>query len=78
MQYCLKLSSTAQNPAYSGVFAGKFKLAFDSKSRPEALNCFRIELDLVLKIIKDYTSLIKDGKVIEFCWIASHVNIPDN
>jgi len=31
MQYCLKLSSTAQNPAYSGVFAGKFKLAFDCK-----------------------------------------------
>jgi len=31
MQYCLKLSSTAQNPAYSGVFAGKFKLAFDRK-----------------------------------------------
>jgi len=31
MQYCLKLSSTAQNPAYSGGFAGKFKLAFDRK-----------------------------------------------
>jgi len=31
MQYCLKLSSTAQNPAYSGVLAGKFKLAFDRK-----------------------------------------------
>jgi len=39
---------------------------------------FRIELDLVLKIIKDYTSLIKAGKVIEFCWIPSHVNIPGN
>jgi len=31
MQYCLKLSSAAQNPAYVGVFAGKFKLAFDRK-----------------------------------------------
>jgi len=101
MQYCLKVSSTAQNPAYSGVFARKFKLAFDrkpnqipplgirvqpnlhaelcaislamdfirhskdtsfiifsdSKSSLEALNGFTIELDLVLKIIKDYTSL---------------------
>jgi len=28
--------------------------------------------------IKDYTSLIKAGKVIEFCWIPSHVNIPGN
>jgi len=31
MQYCLKPSSIAQNPAYSRVFAGKFKLAFDRK-----------------------------------------------
>ena len=31
MQYCLKLSSTAHNLAYSGVVAGKFKLAFDRK-----------------------------------------------
>jgi len=50
----------------------------DSKSSLEALNGFRIELDLVLKIIKDYTSLIKAGKVIEFCWIPSYVNIPGN
>ena len=44
----------------------------------EALNGVRIELDLVLKIIKDYTSLIKAGKAIKFCWIPSHVNIPGN
>jgi len=50
----------------------------DSKSSPEALNGFKIGLDLVLKIIKDYTSFIKAGKVIEFCWIPSHVNIPGN
>jgi len=31
MQYCLKLSSTPQNPAYSRVLAGKFKFAFDRK-----------------------------------------------
>ena len=53
----------------------KFIVFSDSKSRLEALNGFKIKLDLVLKIIKDYTSLIKAGKVIEFCWIPSHVNI---
>jgi len=47
-------------------------------SSPEALSGFKIELNLVLKIIKDYTSLVKAGKVIEFCWIPSHVNIPGN
>ena len=44
----------------------------------EALNGFKIELDLVQKIIKDYTNLINAGKTIEFCWIPSHVNIPGN
>ena len=47
-------------------------------SCPEALSVFKIELDLVLKIIKDYASLIKAGKVIKFCWIPSHVDIPGN
>ena len=31
MQYCLKLSATSQNPAYSAVFAGKCKSFFDNK-----------------------------------------------
>jgi len=56
----------------------RFIFFSDSKSSLEALNGFRIEMDLVLKIIKDYTSLIKAGKVIEFCWIPSHMNIPGN
>ena len=56
----------------------KFIVFLDSLSSLEALNGFKIEVDLVLKIIKDYTSLIKAGKVIEFCWIPSHVNIPGN
>ena len=55
----------------------KFIVFSDSKSSLEALNGFKIELDLVLKIIKD-SSLIKAGKVIKFCWIPSHVNIPGN
>ena len=45
----------------------RFIVVSDSKSSMEALIGFRIELDLVLKIIKDYTSLIKAGKDIEFC-----------
>jgi len=56
----------------------RFIVFSDSNSSLEALNGFRIELDLVPKVIKDYTSLIKAGKVIEFCLIPSHVNIPGN
>ena len=44
----------------------------------EVLSGFKIELDLVLKIIKDYTCLTNTGKAIKFCWISSHVNIPGN
>jgi len=29
--YCLKLSTSGQNPAYGAVFAGKFKSFFDYK-----------------------------------------------
>jgi len=54
----------------------QFIIFSDSKSSLEALNGFKIELDLVLKITKDYTSLITAGKVIKFCWILSHINIP--
>jgi len=56
----------------------RFIVFSDSNSSLEALSGFRIELDLVPKVIKDYTSLIKAGKVIEFCLIPSHVNIPGN
>jgi len=56
----------------------KFIVFSDSMSSLEALNGFKIEVDLVLNIIKDYTSLMKAGKVIEFCWIPSHVNIRGN
>jgi len=46
MQYCLKLSSTAQNPAYSGVFAGKSKLAFDRKPYQIPPLSIQAQLDL--------------------------------
>ena len=50
----------------------------DSMSSLEALNGFKFELDLVQKIIKDYTHLTNNGKTIIFCWIPSHVNIRGN
>jgi len=39
---------------------------------------FKLELDLVQKLIKDYINLTNTGKTITFCWIPSHVNIPGN
>jgi len=55
-----------------------FLVCSDSMSVLQAINGFKIELDLVHKIIKYYTSLTNSGKKIEFCWIPSHVNIPGN
>ena len=44
-----------------------------------ALNGFKLGVDLVQKIIKDYThTFTHSGKTIIFCWTASHVNIPGN
>ena len=56
----------------------KFIIFSDSMSRLEDLSGFKIEVDLVLKIINDYTHLTNAGKTIKFCWIPSHVNIPGN
>jgi len=39
---------------------------------------FKLEIDLVQKILKDYTTLTNSGKSIVLCWIPSHVNIPGN
>ena len=55
-----------------------FVIFSDSMSSLEAPNGFKFELDLVQKIIKDYTYLINNGKSIIFCWIPSHVNITGN
>jgi len=44
----------------------------------EALSGFKLELDLVQKIIKDYTVLTNAGKKVVLCWIPGHVNIPGN
>ena len=52
----------------------------DSMSSLEAASGFKLQLDLVQKILKDYTTLTNSGKSrpIAFCWIPSHVNIPGN
>jgi len=39
-----------------------FIIFSDSKSSPEAINNFQIEVDLVQKFIKDYTLLSNSGK----------------
>jgi len=44
----------------------------------QALSGFKLEIDLVQKISKDYTTLTNSGKSIVLCWIPSHVNIPGN
>ena len=44
----------------------------------EAINGFKLEIDIVQNIIKDYTHLANSGKTIILCWIPSHVNIRGN
>jgi len=44
----------------------------------QALSGFKLEIDLVQEILKDYTTLTNSGKIIVLCWIPSHVNIPGN
>ena len=50
----------------------------DSMSSLQALNGFKLELDLIQKISKDYSHLNAIGKTVMSCWIPSHVNIPGN
>ena len=44
----------------------------------EAISGFKLEIDIVHNIIKDYTDLANTGKTIILCWIPSHVNIRGN
>ena len=44
----------------------------------QALSGFKLEIDLVQKILRDYTTLTNSEKNIVLCWIPSHVNIPYN
>jgi len=50
----------------------------DSMSSLQAVKSFRLELDLVHQIIREYSHLTESGKRIVICWIPSYVNIPGN
>ena len=56
----------------------QFIIFSDSMSSLQALSGFKLEIDLVQRILKDYTALTNCGKSIVFCWIPSHVNIRGN
>jgi len=57
----------------------EFIIFSDSMSTLNALSGFKVELDLVQNIIKDYTHLVtNNGKTIVFCQIPSHVNVRGN
>ena len=58
--------------------AKDFIIFSDSMSSLQALSGFKLEIDLVQKIIKDYSHLSNIGKTIVLCWIPSHVNIRGN
>ena len=55
-----------------------FIIFSDSMSSLEAISGFKLEIDIVKNIIKDYTRLANSGKRIILCWIPSHVNIRGN
>jgi len=55
-----------------------FIIFSDSVSSLEAISGFKLEIDIVQNIIKDYTHLANSGKIIILCWIPSHVNIHGN
>jgi len=42
------------------------------------LSFFKLKIDIVQNIIKDYTLLANSGKIIILCWIPIHVNIHGN
>jgi len=44
----------------------------------QALNRFKLELDLIQKILIEYSHLTAIGITVMLCWILSHVNIPGN
>ena len=55
-----------------------FIIFSDSMSSLEAISGFKLEIDIVHNIIKDYTNLANTGKTIILCWIPSHVNTRGN
>ena len=62
----------------SSLFLADFIIFSDSMSSLEAISGFKLEIDIVQNVIKDYTHLANSGKTIILCWIPSHVNIRGN
>ena len=50
-----------------------FIIFSDSMSSLQALNGFKLELDLIQKLLKDYSHLTAIGKTVMLCWIPSHI-----
>jgi len=44
----------------------------------QALSGFKLVLDHIQKILKDYSHLTAIGKTVMLCWIPNDVNIPGN
>ena len=55
-----------------------FIIFLDSISSQEAISGFKLDIDIVQNIIRDYTHLANSGKTIILHWIPSHVNISGN
>jgi len=55
-----------------------FIIFSDSMSSLEAVSGFKLEIDIVQNIIKDYTHLANSGKIIILCCISSHPVIHSN
>jgi len=55
-----------------------FIIFLDSMSSLEAISGFKLEIDIVQNIIKDYTHLANSDKTIILCSVPSHVNIRSN
>jgi len=61
-----------------GKKENNFIIFTDSMSSLQAVKSFRLELDIVYQIIRDYSHLTESGKRMVVCWIPGHVNIPGN
>jgi len=55
----------------------QYVIVSDFMSELQAVSHFDLDNQLMLEIITECTRLIKMGKQIVFCWIPSHVGIPE-
>lgn len=58
--------------------ANKFTIYSDSLSCLQSIKNMKIEQPYILDLLVQYYHLTHQGKVIEFCWIPSHIGIPGN